>query len=386
MAAQSEVEELQLQLESKICSIDLSGLVELAAHLNVEFKELGKLALSKKIREEVQSSLTETEDKKVYLVGLLAFVNGKLLPLEHDATANKEEVKVKHESLNHSETLKEKTETKEPKVNLDVSKVLKCDFKIHGVIVGDNFKDGLSFVSLSRQIDAGLKAGYNENEIIDKVIRAVSPSLQLRSYLEMIQDLTLTRLHLMMKAHFKQKSGTELYQELSNLRQETSETPQIIFVSSASDCPIKYEPSLVQSLSVHMLETGLQDDAVRAKLRPFLEKTIVSDEQLLEKINQIMSAEMERFNKMSSGGKRGLHVNQVGSSSVSSNPAPGQPGQTPQSESAKSVKKAAKPNSLVTALEAIQSDFTSLKQAFDKTHTSSERTANERYGSANQSV
>ena len=85
----------------------------------------------------------------------------------------------------------------------------------------------------------------------------------------MIQDLTLTRLRLIMKAHFKQKSGTELYQELSNLRQETSETPQdflvramslrqqIILVSSASDSPIKYEPSLVQSLFLHVLETGL---------------------------------------------------------------------------------------------------------------------------------
>ena len=100
MAAQSEVEELQPQLESKICSIDLNGLLELAAHLNVESKELGKLALSKKIREEVENSLTETEDKKVYLVGLLAFVNGKPPPLEGDATANKEQVKVKHESLN----------------------------------------------------------------------------------------------------------------------------------------------------------------------------------------------------------------------------------------------------------------------------------------------
>ena len=120
----------------------------------------------------------------------------------------------------------EKTETNEPKVNIDASKVLKRDFKIYGVIVGDNFKDGLSFVSLSRQIDAGIKAGYKENEIIDTVIRAVSPSLQLRSYLETIQDLTLTHLRLIMKAHFKQKSGTELYQELSNLRQETSETPR----------------------------------------------------------------------------------------------------------------------------------------------------------------
>ena len=100
-------------------------------------------------------------------------------------------------------------------------------------------------------------------------------------------------------------------------------------MSSASDSPIKYEPSLVQSLFLHVLETGLQDEAVRAKLRPFLEKTTVNDEQLLEKVNQIMPAEMEPCNKMSSGSKKGLRVNQVGTSSVSSNPAPGQPGQTP---------------------------------------------------------
>ena len=51
MAVQSEVEELQLQLESKFCSIVLNGLVKLVAHLNVEFKKLAKLALSKKILE-----------------------------------------------------------------------------------------------------------------------------------------------------------------------------------------------------------------------------------------------------------------------------------------------------------------------------------------------
>ena len=311
MAAESEVEEVQL--ESKICSIDLNGLVELAAHLKVESKELGKLALSNKIREEVENSL----DKKIYLVGLLAFVNGKPPSLEGDVTANKGQVKVKQESLKQSGTLKEQIEAKEPKVNLAVSKVFKRDFKIHGVVAGDNFKDGLSFVSLSRQIDGGLRAGYKENKIIDAAIRTVSPSLQLRSYLEMIQDLTLTRLRLIMKAYFKQKLGTELYQELSNLRQERSETPQdflvramslrqqVIFVSSASDSPIKYEPLLVQSLLIHVLESGLQGEAVRAKLRPFFEKTTVSDKQLLEKINQIMSAEMERYNKMSSGGKKG---------------------------------------------------------------------------------
>ena len=65
----------------------------------------------------------------------------------------------------------------------------------------------------------------------------------------------------------------------------------------------------------------------------------MSDEQLLEKINQITSAETGRHNKMSPGGKKGLRVNQVGTSSAPSNSAQGQSDQACQSESVKSVKK-----------------------------------------------
>ena len=93
-----------------------------------------------------------------------------------------------------------------------------------------------------------------------------------------------------MKAHFKQKSAMELYQELSVLYQEANESPQdflvralnlkkqIVFVSNATDGSIKYEPSLVQALFVHVLEKGLQDEAVRAKLHPLLEVASVTDE------------------------------------------------------------------------------------------------------------
>ena len=131
------------------------------------------------------------------------------------------------------------------------------EFKIHGVVAGDNFKDGLLFASLVQQIESGIKAGYKESEIVEAVIHAVSPSLNLRSYLEMIQDLSLSRLRQIMKSHFKQKSAKELYQELSVLHQEANESTQdflvqalnlkqqIIFVSNATDGSIKYEPSLV---------------------------------------------------------------------------------------------------------------------------------------------
>lgn len=95
------------------------------------------------------------------------------------------------------------------------------EFKIHGVVAGDNFKDGLLFVSLVRQIESGIKAGYIESEIVEAVIHAVSPSLNLRSYLEMIQDLSLSRLMQIMKSHFKQSQQRNCIRNyLSNTRKQ----------------------------------------------------------------------------------------------------------------------------------------------------------------------
>ena len=96
-----------------------------------------------------------------------------------------------------------KAQGAETKVIVDVSKVLRRELKIHGVVAGDNFKDGLSLVSQVRLIESGIEAGYKESEVVEAVIRAVSPSLNLRSYLEMIQDLSLSRLRQIMKSHFK---------------------------------------------------------------------------------------------------------------------------------------------------------------------------------------
>ena len=59
--------------------------------------------------------------------------------------------------------------------------------------------------------------------IVEAVIRAVSPNLKLRSYLEMINEMLLVRLKQILRAHFKEKSGTEMYQELTSLCQGPKE-------------------------------------------------------------------------------------------------------------------------------------------------------------------
>ena len=233
--------------------------------------------------------MSKADDTKPPLVGLLAFVNGKSPRLEYDTTKGTPS-KVKVEPNNPAEKASEKVQGAKMKVN--VSKVPRGKFTIHGVVVGYSFKDALSFVGLVLQ-----------------------------------------------------KSATKLYQELFVLHQETNESPQdfpvralnskrqIIFVSNATDGSIKYEPSLVQALFLHVFETGLQDESVRAKLHPLLEVPSVIDEQLMERVDRIMSAEAEHQNKMGVAGRKEARINQVETASPLSNQARPSSGPVPRGES-----------------------------------------------------
>ena len=51
------------------------------------------------------------------------------------------------------------------------------------------------------QIENGLKNDYTQDEIKEAVIRAISPALSLRSYLEGNADLTLAKLRIIMRSH-----------------------------------------------------------------------------------------------------------------------------------------------------------------------------------------
>lgn len=53
------------------------------------------------------------------------------------------------------------------------------DFKISGQIGEPGQKDRLTFSSLALQIKNGLTKGYPESDIVDAVVRAIVPGLQL---------------------------------------------------------------------------------------------------------------------------------------------------------------------------------------------------------------
>ncbi|KAL1276924.1 hypothetical protein QQF64_023597 [Cirrhinus molitorella] len=95
-----------------------------------------------------------------------------------------------------------------------------CDFKINGQIGEWGQKDKLSYNNLIHQIDAGINKGHRESEIIDAVIRAISPGMSLLDMLEIKTDLTLSQLCTILKGHYKEESSTDLYHRLINVTQE----------------------------------------------------------------------------------------------------------------------------------------------------------------------
>ena len=78
------------------------------------------------------------------------------------------------------------------------------------------------------------------------------------------------------------------------------------------DTTVKYDPSLVQqSLFIHVVETGLQQESIEAKLHPFLEKPSVNDEELMDQVNLTVSAETERQSNTGVYSKKNIQVSQV---------------------------------------------------------------------------
>ena len=111
---------------------------------------------------------------------------------------------------------------------------------------------------------------YKEHEIVDGVIRAISPGLVLRSYLESFQDLSLDRLQKILRSHYGVKNTTELYQGQASICQSGKETPQaflmraldlrqkILSASQEGEDALKYDAEHIKQLFCRTVETGLQ--------------------------------------------------------------------------------------------------------------------------------
>ena len=171
-------------------------------------------------------------------------------------------------------------------------------------------------MSLIKQTDSGIGEGYEEHEIIDGVIQAIMPSMKLRSYLETLEGLTLPPLRKIPRSHYKEKDSTSLYQGLITMCQGPKESPlsfifraldmcqKILFASQEAGSGLSYNPELVQGMFLRCLETGFQDDNIAAKMKSIIADKEISDEDLIERLNKVVTSETERQAKLNSSGKQ----------------------------------------------------------------------------------
>ena len=281
------MEQLQLRVESRLFEQDEKGLAEMIGLLGIDDDPAGKSKMQriKIITKTIDSKMAGDENEaRACLEQLLAFVTGNVLPLEEvEQKPAASGVKTEKQSSDGGpkqekwveDVLSQLAKTKSS------SSLLRRELKISGQIGEPGQTEKLTFVSLMHQIDSGLKRDYQENEIVDAVIRAISPHSSLRSYVKTLSDLSLAKLRRIVRVHYREKTASELYQHLATVY-SSGEYPQqfllraldlrnkVNFASKESDCEFNYGASLIQKTFVKSFETGLHDDILASNLRPTL--------------------------------------------------------------------------------------------------------------------
>ncbi|KAL6463235.1 hypothetical protein MHYP_G00276260 [Metynnis hypsauchen] len=187
---------------------------------------------------------------------------------------------------------------------------IRREFRINGQIGEGGQRDKLSYTNLMHQIDMGLRKGHSEAEIVEAVVKAISPGLSLRDMLETKSDLTLPHLKTVLKGHFKEDSSTDLFHRLVNITQEVRESPQnflfraielkerLLVAAREIDSDEQYSPELIRRKFLRSVSTGLLSDHIKFQLKIYLDDPYVTDETLIEKMNEAASVEWERQQKL----------------------------------------------------------------------------------------
>ena len=280
----ADIESLQIEIQAALCTLSEEKLKEVCRGLKITLppESKGRLAFIRALNKYLETEELDCEKLKV-LLSSLSMQGKQILPKEET------------EPLEAPDDKKSTVKTEQKPV-VSISK-FKCDFKTSGQIGDVLQKDRLSFSSLLHQIENGLKSDYTEDEIKEAVIKAISPALSLRSYLVSKVDLTLAKLRRIMRSRYQETTATELYHQLSSTVHQPKEKPReflirllnlkqkVLFASQETDSELKYDPTLVHGMFVHSFSLGLQNENIKIKMKPYLEKKTMSDEELFEKLN-----------------------------------------------------------------------------------------------------
>lgn len=204
-------------------------------------------------------------------------------------------------------------------ISIDPLSVLRKDFRLTGQI-GEG-KGCLGFVSLKCQIEEGLSQGYTDKEIVNGVIKSISPGHRLRTILETIPGMTVRRLIDFLRSNYTVKNATDLLQELTSAVQDPKEKAsefvlkalalrqELILASDEPLADVTYSKSLIQRVFLKTIETGLLSPNILFEIRHLLKDESLTEEVLIRAVTKAESVEYERLAKRdySSSKRAGSH-------------------------------------------------------------------------------
>ncbi len=280
---------------------------EAARHFIVSVVEWIKEMKGQGAREAVRSLRSDEDEleklKKQYADLQLSFQNSTKA-LEREIMRLSDQVRIKE-----NRAFPAISREAQPQPSRVPEVTIRRDFKISGQIGERGQKDRLSYTNLMHQIESGVQKGHTETEIVDAVVRAISPGLSLRDMLEIKSHLTLLQLKTILKGHFKVDNPTDLYHKLVNITQDSRESPQnflfraielkerLLIASRDGEAEEQYSAELIQKKFLRSVSTGLISDHNKFQLKTDLENQSITDEELIEKFNEAAGIESERIQK-----------------------------------------------------------------------------------------
>lgn len=193
----------------------------------------------------------------------------------------------------------------------DVAALLpRREFKIYSGQISDSDSD-VSYSSLCRQINEGLSENFTEAEIIRTVLKIIKPGT-FKDMLMTKDGLTVDELKRFLRAHLRDRSSAELFQELSNAKQQEKENPQqflyrlmglkqrVLFASQQGSSEFQYDSKLVHGVFLHSLYQGISEKYayVRRDLKPVIGNLSVTEDFILEIMTKSVSEEMGRQTRL----------------------------------------------------------------------------------------
>ena len=131
-------------------------------------------------------------------------------------------------------------------------------------------------------------------------------------------------------------------------------TQKILFASQEREDPLKYDAGHIQQLFCRTVETGLQDDSIRTKLRPFLSNPLV---ELIHEPNVAVSAEEERIKKLKNQSKgKSPTVSQISQESPEPTKVPPSKVLTPKGDPKSTESTKSEFQALKAAVEALKTE------------------------------